>query len=152
MFFKINVLKKFRKFHRKTHALESLSNKVAGLKPAALLKRNSTCSFIKKKLEDMCSPLKFMKFLRTPFSTEHLSWLFLFAPLPVISITASKLFVLGVILVRIFSYLDRITPNTNTIQAVYSATLNFQQFLFSVQLQTLSKTKYFIHFPNIALQ
>ena len=38
MFFKINVLKKLRKFHRKKPVLQSLLNKVAGLK---------VCNFIK---------------------------------------------------------------------------------------------------------
>ena len=42
-FFKIFSLK-FRKFHRKTFVLESLFNKVAGLRPATLLKRDSKTS------------------------------------------------------------------------------------------------------------
>ena len=40
MFFKIGVLKKYRKFHRKTSVLESLFNKLAG--PQALLKTDSS--------------------------------------------------------------------------------------------------------------
>ena len=39
IFFKIGFLKQFRNIHRKTPALESLFNKVAG--PATLLKRDS---------------------------------------------------------------------------------------------------------------
>ena len=50
---------KFRKFHWKTIALESLLNKVAGPD-----ERN----FIKKRLQHRCFPLKFAKFLRTSFS------------------------------------------------------------------------------------
>ena len=41
MFCKKGVLKKFLKFHRKIAVLESLFNKVAGLRPATLLKRDS---------------------------------------------------------------------------------------------------------------
>ena len=43
-------------------------DKVAGLRPALLLK---------KKLWRMCFPVNFVKFLRTPFLTEHLRWLLL---------------------------------------------------------------------------
>ena len=46
---------KFRKFHRKAHVLESLFNKVAALRPA----------------------VKFVKFLRTSFFTEHIRSLLL---------------------------------------------------------------------------
>ena len=42
-------------------------NKVAGLRPATLLK---------KRLWHRCFPVNFVKFLRTPFLTEHL-WLLL---------------------------------------------------------------------------
>ena len=52
--------KKFRKFHRKTAVLESLFNKVAGLK---------TCNFIKKRLQHRCFPAKFEKFSRIPLAT-----------------------------------------------------------------------------------
>ena len=48
---------KFRKFHWKTSVLESICNKVAGLK---------ACNFIKKRLQHTCFPLKYAKFLRTP--------------------------------------------------------------------------------------
>ena len=41
----------------------------AGLRPATLLK---------KRLWHRCFPVNFAKFLRTPFSTEHLRWLLLF--------------------------------------------------------------------------
>ena len=55
----------FFKFHRKTPVLESRFNKIAG--------RN----FIKDRLQRKCFPVKFAKFLRTPFFTEHLRWLLL---------------------------------------------------------------------------
>ena len=45
------------KFYRKTPVLESIFNKVAGLK---------ACNFIKKRLQHRCFPVKFAKFLRTP--------------------------------------------------------------------------------------
>ena len=44
-------------------------NKVAGLRPATLLK---------KRLWHRRFPVNFGKFLRTPFLTEHLWWLLLF--------------------------------------------------------------------------
>ena len=34
-------------------------------------------NFIKKRLQHRCFPVKFAKFLRTPFLTEHLQWLLL---------------------------------------------------------------------------
>ena len=60
---------KFRQFHRKTPVLESRFNKVAGLK---------ACNFIKKRFQHSCFPVKFAKFIRTPFFKEHFWWL----PLP----------------------------------------------------------------------
>ena len=36
-----------------------------------------TCNFIKKRLQQRSFPVKFVKFSRTPFFTEHLRWLFL---------------------------------------------------------------------------
>ena len=49
--------------------LESLFlNKAAGLRPTTLLK---------KSLWHRCFPANFVKFLRTPFYTEHLWWLLL---------------------------------------------------------------------------
>ena len=47
----------FLKFHRKTHAYESLFNTAAGLK---------TCNFLKKRLQHRCFPVKSAKNLRTP--------------------------------------------------------------------------------------
>ena len=47
---------------------EFLFNKVAGLRPATLLK---------KRLWYSCFPVNFAKFLRTPFLKEHLMWLLL---------------------------------------------------------------------------
>ena len=55
--------KTFHKFYRKTLVMESIFNKVAG--------------FIKKRIRHRCSPVKFTKFLRTPFFTEDLRWLLL---------------------------------------------------------------------------
>ena len=58
----------FAKFTGK-HLWQSLFfNKVAGLRPATLLK---------KRLWHWCFPVNFAKFLRTPFYTEHLWWLLL---------------------------------------------------------------------------
>ena len=54
---------KLCKFHRKKPVLESLLNKVAGL---------SDCNFIKKRLQHKFFPVKFHKFLRASFFTEHL--------------------------------------------------------------------------------
>ena len=48
--------------------LESLFNKVAGLK---------TLHFIKKRLQHKYFPVNFRKFLKTTFFTEHLRWLLL---------------------------------------------------------------------------
>ena len=49
--------------------LESLFNKVAGLK---------ACNFIKERLKHSCFPVNNAKFLRTHFFTEHLRWLLLY--------------------------------------------------------------------------
>ena len=35
------------------------------------------CNYIKKRLQHRCFPVKFPKFLRTPFFTEQLRWLLL---------------------------------------------------------------------------
>ena len=35
------------------------------------------CKVIKKRLQRRCFPVKFAKFLKTPFFTEHLRWLLL---------------------------------------------------------------------------
>ena len=68
MFFKIGVPKSFTNITEK-HLCWSLPlNKVAGLK---------ACNFIKKRLQHRCLPVKFAKFLRTPFFTEYLLWLLL---------------------------------------------------------------------------
>ena len=65
------VLRNFAKFTGK-HLRQSLSfNRVAGLRPATLLKKRPRHS---------CFPVNFAKFLRTLFLTEHLRWL-LFAKL-----------------------------------------------------------------------
>ena len=59
---------KFHKIHRKTPVPETFFNKVAGLRPATLLK---------KRLWHRCFPVNFAKFLRTIFLTERLRWLLL---------------------------------------------------------------------------
>ena len=51
------------------NTLPEFLNKVAGLRPATLLK---------KRPWHRCFPVNFVKFLRTPFFTEHLLWLFLY--------------------------------------------------------------------------
>ena len=56
---------KFCKFHRKMLVLKSLFNKVSGLK---------VCNFFKKSLQHMSFPMKFVKFPKVPFFTEHLWW------------------------------------------------------------------------------
>ena len=59
MFCKFRYSWKFRKFHRKTPVSESLFNKLAGLK---------SCNFVKKRFQHKCYfPVKFAKFLKTPF-------------------------------------------------------------------------------------
>ena len=60
------VLRNFSKFTG-NHLCQSLFfNKVAGLRPATLLKN---------RLWHKCFSVNFAKFLRTPFLTEHLPWL-----------------------------------------------------------------------------
>ena len=57
VFCKNRYSEKIRKFHRKTPVLESLFNKVAGLR---------VCNFIKTRLQHSFFPVKFSNFLRTP--------------------------------------------------------------------------------------
>ena len=62
------VVRNFAKFTG-THLCRSLFfNKAAGLRPAFLLK---------KRLWQRCFPVNFAKFLRTPFTIEHIWWLLL---------------------------------------------------------------------------
>ena len=71
VFCKKGVLRNFTKFTGK-HLCQSLFfNNVAGLRPATLLKKG---------LWRRCFPVNFVKFLRTPFFTEHLWWLLLEFP------------------------------------------------------------------------
>ena len=68
MFCKKGVFENFRKFIGK-HLCQSLFfNKVAGLRPATLLK---------KRLWHMCFTVNFVKFLRTPFLQNTLGRLLL---------------------------------------------------------------------------
>ena len=63
-----DVLRNFAKFTGK-HLCQSLFfNKIAGLRPATLLKN---------RLWHRCFPVNFAKFPRTTFLTEHLRWLLL---------------------------------------------------------------------------
>ena len=66
--FKIGVLKNLRNFTGKDLCWESLFNKVAYL---------MACNFTEKRLQHRYFPVKFRKFLRIPFFTEHLWWLLL---------------------------------------------------------------------------
>ena len=79
MFCKKGILRNFAKSTGK-HLCQSLYfNKVAGHKPATLLKY---------RFWHRCFPVNFAKFLRTPFLTEHLRWLLLsFDPEFVSSVT-----------------------------------------------------------------
>ena len=68
VFCKKAVLRNFAKFTGKHLCQSLLSNKVAGLRPATLLK---------KRLGHSCFPVNFAKFLRAPFLKEHPRWLLL---------------------------------------------------------------------------
>ena len=68
MFCKKGVLTNFTKLTGKHLCQSLLFNKVAGLRPATLLK---------KRLWHRCFPVNFVKFLRTPFFIERLWWLLL---------------------------------------------------------------------------
>ena len=65
---KKGVLKNFPKFTGKHQRQGVFFNKVAGLRPATLLK---------KRLWRRCFPANFTEFLRTSFFIEHLRWLLL---------------------------------------------------------------------------
>ena len=62
------VLRNFAKFIGKHPCQSFFFNKLAGLRPATLIKR---------RIWHKCFPMNFAKFLRTPFLTEHLRQLFL---------------------------------------------------------------------------
>ena len=62
-FCKKGVLRNFAKFTGKHLCLSLFLNKVAGLRPAPLLKN---------RLWQRCFPVNFVTFLRTPFHIEHL--------------------------------------------------------------------------------
>ena len=68
MFHKLTVLKNIAKFSEKHLCWSLLLNEVAGLRPVTLLKKDfHTVIFF----------VSFVKFLRIPFSMEHLRWLLL---------------------------------------------------------------------------
>ena len=66
MFCNKGVLRNLAKFTGKRLCQRLFFNKVAGLRTATLLL---------KSLWNRCFPVNFVKFLRTPFFTEHLRWL-----------------------------------------------------------------------------
>ena len=68
VFCKKGVLRNFAKFIGKHLCQRLFFNKVAGFRPATLLKTRLWHRFF---------PVNFVKFLRTPFLTEHLRWLLL---------------------------------------------------------------------------
>ena len=68
VFYKKGVLRNFTNFTGKHRCQSLFFNKVAGLRPANLLK---------KRLEHSYFLENFVKFLRTPFHIEHLWWLLL---------------------------------------------------------------------------
>ena len=68
MFCKKRVLRNFTKLTGKQLFQSLICNKVAGLRPAPLLK---------KRLWHRCLPVNFVKFPRTPFYIEYLCWLLL---------------------------------------------------------------------------
>ena len=73
VFCKKGVLRNFAKFTGKHLCQSFFFNKVAGLRPATLLK---------KRLWHRCFPKNFAKFLRAPSPTEHFQWLLLFLTMP----------------------------------------------------------------------
>ena len=68
---KKGVLRNFTKFTWKQLCQSLCFNKVADLSPATLFK---------ERLWHRCFPVKFAKFLRTTFLTEHFQWLLLRVP------------------------------------------------------------------------
>ena len=74
VFYKKGVLRNFTNFTGKHRCQSLFFNKVAGLRPANLLK---------KSLWHGCFPVNFAKFLRTLFFTEHLRRLVLFIHLDI---------------------------------------------------------------------
>ena len=68
MSFKISVLKKFRNIHKKLPVLESIFNKVAGLKASNFIKKETPAEVF---LREYCGSFKKQLFL------EHLRWLLL---------------------------------------------------------------------------
>ena len=84
VFYKKLVLKKFSKFTGKHLHGSFFFNKLADLRPAALLK---------KRLKHMCFPVNFVKFLRTLFTQNtHDDWFCVFLPLELYFRTATPLY------------------------------------------------------------
>ena len=68
VFCKKSIVRNFTKFTEKHLRQKLFFNKVAGLRPATLLK---------KSLWHRCFPVNFVKFLRTTFFIDNLQWLLL---------------------------------------------------------------------------
>ena len=68
LFYKKRVRKKFQNSQKNTRVGSLFLNKVAGLRAAYLFK---------KRLQHKCFPVKYVKFVRTYFFTEHLRSLLL---------------------------------------------------------------------------
>ena len=83
VFYKKLVLKQFSKFTGKHLHGSFFFNKLADLRPAALLKRDS----------NTCFPVNFVKFLRTLFTQNtHDDWFYVFLPLELYFRTATPLY------------------------------------------------------------
>ena len=72
IFYKIGVLKSFKIFIGKL-----LCWSLFLIKMPLFNKGLKVCNFIEKRLQHRFFPVKFAKFLRTPFFIEHLRWLLL---------------------------------------------------------------------------
>ena len=95
MFFKIGVLKKFTHFTGKQLCWSLFFNKVAGPRSATLLKNRH---------QHRCFPVKFVKFLRTLFSTDGSFSTVAASGITCIDKNELKLFSLGIVF-KLFHYL-----------------------------------------------
>ena len=97
VFCKKGVLWNFAKFTGKQPCQSLFFNKVAGLRPETLFK---------KRLWHRCFPVNFVKFLRTPFFTEHLWRLFLYVT---IFLSIQKLVFVKVFNIRLMKQPSRLS-------------------------------------------
>ena len=67
---------------RKKGVLKNLANFTGKHLCWSLFLTKFLTNFIKKTLQHSCFPVKFAKFLRAPFSTEHIRWLLLYLSNP----------------------------------------------------------------------